>query len=156
MNFVGIDLHKKTISLCVVDHERHVLNRRQICCSKPDRIVAFFEQLGPFQAVVEATASYEWLIELIEPMADRVVPAHPKKLRIIAETEPRVGPAAKRKSDKLDAQVRAGLPGPGPGVGGGPLRPRPARRAVGVVRRTTQSCRAAPAGVCRVGPGLRA
>ena len=36
MNFVGIDLHKKTISLGVVDHERHVLNRRQICCSKPD------------------------------------------------------------------------------------------------------------------------
>ena len=99
MNFVGIDLHKKTISLCVVDQERNVLNRRQIYCSEPDRIVAFFEQLGPFRAVVEATASYEWLIELIEPMADRVVLAHPKKLRIIAEST--------RKSDKLDAQVLA-------------------------------------------------
>jgi transposase len=99
MNFVGIDLHKKTISLCVVDQERNVLKRRQFYCSRPGRIVAFFEELGPFRAVVEATASYEWLIELIEPMADRVVLAHPKKLRIIAEST--------RKSDKLDAQVLA-------------------------------------------------
>ncbi len=49
--------------------------------------------------MVEATASYEWLIKLIEPPADRVVLAHPKKLRIIAEST--------RKSDKLDAQVLA-------------------------------------------------
>ena len=27
MNFVGIDLHKKTISLCVVNQERKVLDR---------------------------------------------------------------------------------------------------------------------------------
>ena len=99
MNFVGIDLHKKTISLCIVDQERNVLNRKRFYCAEPGRIAAFFEQLGPFQAVVEATASYEWLMELIETMADRVVLAHPKKLRIIAEST--------RKSDKLDAQVLA-------------------------------------------------
>jgi transposase len=99
MNFVGIDLHKKTISLCVVDQERTVLDRRRFYCSEPERIVGFFEALGRFQAVVEATASYEWLVRLIEPAADRVVLAHPKKLRIIAEST--------RKSDKLDAQVLA-------------------------------------------------
>ena len=99
MNFVGIDLHKKTISLCVVDQERNVLNRKRFYCCQPERIRAFFERLGPFQAVVEATASYEWLVKLIEPLADRVVLAHPKKLRVIAEST--------RKSDKLDAQVLA-------------------------------------------------
>ena len=99
MNFVGIDLHKKTISLCIVDQERNVLDRKRFYCCQPERIGAFFERLGPFQAVVEATASYEWLVKLIEPLADRVVLAHPKKLRIIAEST--------RKSDKLDAQVLA-------------------------------------------------
>ncbi|UCC32167.1 MAG: transposase [Phycisphaerales bacterium] len=99
MNFVGIDLHKKTISLCVVDQERNVLDRRRFYCSQPERIGAFFGRLRPFQAVVEATASYEWLVKLIEPLADRVVLAHPKKLRIIAEST--------RKSDKLDARVLA-------------------------------------------------
>ena len=99
MNFVGIDLHKKTISLCVVDQARTVLDRKRFYCCRPAQIEAFFERLGSFQAVVEATASYEWLVKLIEPTADRVVLAHPKKLRVIAEST--------RKSDKLDAQVLA-------------------------------------------------
>lgn len=99
MNYVGIDLHKKTISLCVVNQEREVLNRKRLYCNEAERIVAFFKELGPFRAVVEATASYEWLVSLIEPLADRVVPAHPKKLRVIAEST--------RKSDQLDAQVLA-------------------------------------------------
>ncbi|MCD4828248.1 MAG: IS110 family transposase [Candidatus Cloacimonetes bacterium] len=99
MNFVGIDLHKKTISLCIVDQERKVLDRKGFYCDDPERIVAFFEEIGPFKAVVEATASYEWLVGLIEPLAERVLLAHPKKMRIIAEST--------RKSDKLDAQVLA-------------------------------------------------
>src|SRR5207237_7008434 len=68
-------------------------------CADPDRIRTFFGKLGRFQAVVEATASYEWLWQLLEPLAERLVLAHPKKLRIIAEST--------RKSDKLDAQVLA-------------------------------------------------
>jgi len=99
MNYVGIDLHKKTISLCLVNQEREVLNRKRFYCHDPERIVAFFEEIRPFEAVVEATASYEWLIGLIEPLADHVLLAHPKKMRVIAEST--------RKSDKLDAQVLA-------------------------------------------------
>ena len=99
MNFVGIDLHKKTISLCVVNQERDVLDRKRFYCCEPQRIVAFFAALGPFQAVVEATSNYEWLFKLLEPLADRMVLAHPRKLRIIAEST--------RKSDKLDAQILA-------------------------------------------------
>ena len=38
MNFVGIDLHKKTISLGVVNQEREVLDRKRLYCSdKPSR-----------------------------------------------------------------------------------------------------------------------
>lgn len=99
MNCVGIDLHKKSITLCVVNQERRVLTRRKFYCQEPDRIVAFFKELGEFEAVIEATASYEWLYQLLEPLARRMVLAHPGKLRIIAEST--------RKSDKLDAQVLA-------------------------------------------------
>lgn len=99
MNFVGIDLHKKTISICVVNQERDILDRRRFFCSAPERIVAFFESIKPFRVVVEATASYEWLLALLEPLAERVVLAHPKKMRVIAEST--------RKSDKLDAQILA-------------------------------------------------
>lgn len=99
MNFVGIDLHKKTISICVVNKERGVQQRKRLWCQDPELIREFFESIRPFEAVVEATASYEWLVSLIEPLAERVVLAHPRKMRIIAESA--------RKSDKLDAQVLA-------------------------------------------------
>jgi transposase len=99
MLYVGIDLHKKTIMLCVVDQARQTKERKQFHCLDTERIRSFFAALGPFQAVVEATASYEWLWELLEPLAERLVLAHPKKLRVIAEST--------RKSDKLDAKVLA-------------------------------------------------
>ena len=99
MKFVGIDLHKQSITVCVLDQERAVLQTRRFACVEVDRIVGFFAALGPFQVVVEATASYQWLLERIEPLAQKVVLAHPGKLRVIAEST--------RKSDKLDARVLA-------------------------------------------------
>ncbi len=99
MNYVGIDLHKQTIVLCVLNQDRKVLHRGTFACADTEALLTFFRRLGPFRAVVEATASYEWLVELIEPLAERVVLANPKKLRIIAEST--------KKTDKLDAYVLA-------------------------------------------------
>lgn len=102
MNFVGIDLHKKTISLCVViqeGRERTVIGRATLSCSDTERIVSWFRGHQPFEAAVEATASYEWLVQLIEPLASRVVLVHPKKMRVIAESN--------CKTDRIDAWVLA-------------------------------------------------
>lgn len=102
MRYVGVDLHKKTISVCVVIQEggkRHVVKRETLACSSVDAIQQFFAGLGSYQVVVEATASYEWFVQLVESTADRIVLAHPGKLRVIAEST--------RKTDKLDAQVLA-------------------------------------------------
>lgn len=102
MKFIGVDLHKKTISLCVmtvVAGRRKVAARRRFVCQDVKAIREFFEQQGAFQVVVEATASYEWFLMLIEDLAERCVLAHPKKLRVIAE--------CKHKSDKIDAQILA-------------------------------------------------
>ena len=102
MKYVGIDLHKKTISACVVVKEngkKQVAARKRLECQDEAGIAAWFGALGKFEVVVEATASYEWFLKLVEPLAQRVLLAHPKKLRIIAES--------KRKSDRLDAQVLA-------------------------------------------------
>jgi transposase len=99
MKYVGIDLHKQTISLCVVDQSRNVLARRRLLCADEVGIREYFRGLGRFRAVVEATAGYEWLMRLLEPLAERAVLAHPKRLRIIAEST--------RKSDRVDAQLLA-------------------------------------------------
>jgi len=102
MKYVGVDLHKHSITLCVmvkVRGKRKVEARRTLACQDTEAIREFFESLGKFRVVVEATASYEWFFLLIEDLADRLVLAHPKKLRVIAES--------KHKSDKIDARVLA-------------------------------------------------
>jgi transposase len=99
VHHVGIDLHKKSIVTCVLDDQLKVVARRTFACVAVDDIRAFFEGLGPFRAVVEATAGYEWLVALIEPLAEAVLLAHPGKLRVIAESV--------KKTDRLDAQVLA-------------------------------------------------
>ncbi len=99
MKYVGVDLHKKTISVCVVDKERNVLERKKFLCLDVAGIEAWFGQLGAFQFVVEATATYEWFVQLLEPVADAWVLAHPGKMRVIAEST--------KKTDRLDAQTLA-------------------------------------------------
>src|SRR5262245_12754907 len=99
MNYIGIDLHKKTITIHVVNQERQKVDHKCLYCLPSQPIVEYFKKLGPFQAVIEATASYEWLVRLLEPLANRIILAHPQKLRIIAEST--------RKSDKVDARLLA-------------------------------------------------
>lgn len=99
MNYVGVDLHKQTISVCVVSQARERLDAPRFRCDDELRMIEFFERIGPFEVVVEATASYEWFLRLVERHAHRIVLAHPGKLRVIAEST--------RKSDKLDARVLA-------------------------------------------------
>ncbi len=99
MHSIGCDLHKKTITMCVVNQDRVPSAGRRFYCTDTVGITAWLARFRPFQLVVEATASYEWFVKLIEPSADRIVLAHPGKLRIIAEST--------RKSDKLDARVLA-------------------------------------------------
>ena len=102
MKYVGVDLHKQLIVLCVVtvvDGRRQVVRRGRLKCQDEASIEAFFAELGPFEVAVEATSAYDWLVELIEPMAARIVLVNPRKMRIIAES--------RRKTDKLDAQILA-------------------------------------------------
>ncbi len=99
MNYIGCDLHKKTITMCVVNQARVPSAGRRFSCTDTGGITTWLARFQPFQLVVEATASYEWFVQLVEPAADRVVLAHPGKLRVIAEST--------KKSDRLDARVLA-------------------------------------------------
>lgn len=102
MKYVGVDLHKQLIVLCVVmvvDGQRQVVSRRKFACRDVVGLTEFFGHLGRFQLAVEATSSYEWLLELVDAWADRIVLVHPRKMRVIAES--------RRKTDRLDAQILA-------------------------------------------------
>lgn len=101
MRYAGIDLHKRILVVCILNEKRQIVVRQKFACSDEDAIIAFFKKHRPFRAVMEATAGYEWLWRLLEPLADSVVLAHPTKLRVIAETC--------TKTDKIDALKLAEL-----------------------------------------------
>lgn len=102
MRCIGADLHKKSITFCVVEvvaGRTMVKHRRRMLCHEVKGIEGFLAQHRPFQLVVEATIGYEWFAALAERTAERVVLAHAAKLRVIAEST--------RKTDKIDAYVLA-------------------------------------------------
>lgn len=99
MKYVGVDLHKKVITACVMDANRKIVREAKLYPNEPHRIVEFFEGLGEYQVVLEATSSYYWFVELLEPTAKELVLANPAKMRVIAEST--------KKTDKLDARVLA-------------------------------------------------
>lgn len=102
MRFIGADLHKKSITFCVVEQAAdgiRVVARKRIMCSEVHRIEEFLKASAPCQLTVEATIGYEWFAGVAERIAERVVIAHAGKLRIIAEST--------RKTDRIDAYVLA-------------------------------------------------
>src|SRR3984957_20567080 len=102
MRYLGVDLHKRLVVVCVVevrDGNRVVVERGRWSNQDTAGMESFLRAQVPFQLVVESTSCYEWFVQLAEPWADRVVLAHPRKLRVIAEST--------RKTDRLDAQVLA-------------------------------------------------
>lgn len=101
MHCVGIDLHKRSLTVCVIDKRTGETFDERFACSQQSDILEFFGKLRPFEAVVEASATYEWLWLLLEPVASRLQLAHPKKIRVIAESM--------KKTDRHDAQFLAWL-----------------------------------------------
>ncbi len=99
MNYVGIDLHKKTIVPCVMDQDRKITNRRTLACSQVQDIRRLLPVvLGPSRPSSRPPPATSGSSRLIEPLAEKVVLANPAKLRVIAE------------SDQEDRQARR--PGP--------------------------------------------
>ena len=88
MKFVGADLHKKSITFCVVElvgRATQVVARKRILCNQVKEIAQFLRSCA-CQVTVEATIGYDWFAALAEKYAQRVVIAHAGKLRIIAES----------------------------------------------------------------------
>ncbi|WP_397571007.1 transposase [Schlesneria sp. T3-172] len=97
--FVGVDLHKQTITMVAVNATRKVHSRKRFSNLDTAANVAHLKSLGECLVTVEATASYKWFVAAIEPHVKRVILAHPGKLRVVAQSA--------RKSDNMDARVLA-------------------------------------------------
>src|SRR6201994_2328859 len=95
MYYIGLDIHKKTISFCVKDAAGYVHREGKIRSSRPE-LDAWIRTLPqPRMMAMEATIFTGWIYDYLLPHADKVKVAHPLMLRAIA--------AAKKKNDKVDA-----------------------------------------------------
>ena len=95
MYFIGLDVHKKTISYCVKDAAGCVHGEGKIGSTRGE-LDAWVRTLPqPRTIAMEATIFTGWIYDHLLPHAEKVKVAHPLMLRAIA--------AAKRKNDKIDA-----------------------------------------------------
>jgi transposase len=101
MLYVGLDAHKETSQITVMDESGRVLKRTRVATSRAGLQGVLRNYRRPLKAVVEASYSwgpvYDWLAEV----AQEVVLAHPGKVRAIAE--------ARVKTDKIDSETLAHL-----------------------------------------------
>jgi len=99
--YAGVDTHRSSTHVTVMDESGNILRRRRVSSSREGLREALGTNPEPMKAVVEATYNwgpvYDWLAEI----ADEVVLAHPTKVRAIAD--------ARIKTDTIDSQTLAHL-----------------------------------------------
>jgi transposase len=95
MYYIGLDVHKKTISYCVKDAAGHVHREGKIGSTRRD-LDAWIQTLPqPRTMAMEATIFTGWIYDYLLPHAEKVKVAHPLLLRASA--------ASKKKNDRIDA-----------------------------------------------------
>ena len=73
MRFIGADLHKRSITFCVVEKHQdniRVVKRQKIGCSDMKRIETFIQSHAPCLLTVEATIGYEWFDTILAELGD--------------------------------------------------------------------------------------
>ena len=95
MYYIGLDVHKKTISYCVKDAAGQVHREGKIGSTRRE-LDAWIQTLPqPRMMAMEATIFTGWIYDYLLPHAEKVTVAHPLMLRAIA--------ASKKKNDRIDA-----------------------------------------------------
>ena len=100
MLYVGLDLHDKRIAICVLGETGQLVRRAQV--RTIDEMMRILEALPDrFEVCYEASCGYGHYHDLLQPLAARVLVAHPGQLRLIFR--------ANNKKDRNDAQRLAKL-----------------------------------------------
>ncbi len=100
MLFVGLDIHIRHISVCVLNETGQVVERARV--RSIQEMMKLLERLNDkFQVCYEASCGYGHYYDLLRPVATRVTVAHPGHLRLIFRS--------KSKNDHNDAERLAKL-----------------------------------------------
>ena len=101
MFYSGVDLHRRSLTVCTVDESGKVIGRTMMK-TDPALVLAYFRRWpGEHRTVVECTTGWYWFSELLRTNGISVVLAHAKYLKAISY--------AKVKTDAVDAETLARL-----------------------------------------------
>ena len=95
MYYIGLDVHKKTISYCVKDVSGRVHQEGKLGATRRELDSWMRTLPKPWTVAMEATIFTGWIYDHLRPHAAQIKVAHPLMLRVIA--------AAKKKNDRVDA-----------------------------------------------------
>ena len=101
IDYIGFDIHKKTISFCVKAQDGTILEEGTIPALRKKLLAWAKARPRPWMGAMEATLFTGWIYDLLKPLAQALKVAHPPMLKAIA--------AAKKKNDKVDARMIADL-----------------------------------------------
>jgi transposase len=101
MLYVGVDAHRETSQITVMDEAGRVVKRERVSSSLEGIRAALGRYRQPLKAVLEASYSWGPMYDWLDEVAEEVVLAHPGKVRAIAE--------ARIKTDKIDSEILAHL-----------------------------------------------
>lgn len=99
MFYVGLDVHSKSIVICILNNHGKVHERHRV--RNAEATIAVLSRLPRFAVCFEASCGYGWLYDQLFQLAARTVVAHPGRLRLIFRSQ--------RKNDRLDAERLAKL-----------------------------------------------
>ena len=99
MNYIGLDVHKKTISYCVKDVSGRIQQEGKVSSTRRELDCWMKTMPQPWTVAMEATIFSGWIYDHLLPHATQIKVAHPLMLRAIA--------AAKKKNDQIDASKLA-------------------------------------------------
>jgi transposase len=103
MLYVGVDLHRKTSQVAVVDEQGKLIFNRHARSDRDD-LLRIFGEAGPnesIQVAFEATYGWGWFADLLEDVGIPAHMAHPRANKAIA--------SARVKNDAVDAKTLAQL-----------------------------------------------
>lgn len=101
MYYTGIDLHRKTSFITTVDSNGQIVKKVNLGNDEPMILDYFLSLDQDTKVVIESTANWYWLYDLLTAHSIPVVVSNPVKTKAIA--------SAKIKNDKLDSHMLAQL-----------------------------------------------
>ena len=100
-DYIGLDIHKKTISFCAKAQDGTILDQGTIVARRDTLLAWAKARPRRWIGAMEATLFTGWIYDLLKPLAQELKVAHPAMLKAIT--------AAKKKNDQVDARTIADL-----------------------------------------------